>query len=90
MTPGVNNSLTEKLRKAEGDAVDLASMKVEDVENKNLTERNDVRETIVEVLRKYIYFAEENGAVDNFSDEENFIIDHHAKKVPSLLRKVTG
>ena len=48
-----------------------------------------IRDTMLNVLRKFIFFAEDMNVMKNFSEKEEFVIDNYGKQIPSLLQKVS-
>ena len=50
---------------------------------------NELSSTMLRVLRKFIFFAEDTNVVANFTEGEEFIIDNYGKQIPVLLQKVS-
>ena len=48
----------------------------------------EIQSSVLDVLRKFVYFAEEPTVLDSYTEEEIHIFDNYVKAVPSLLQQV--
>ena len=55
---------------------------IEDVRKKRL------RHDILSILKKFIFFAQDEAIVNEYSPNERFIMDNYGDQIPRLLQKV--
>ncbi len=54
----------------------------------NASSNLELRLTLKEVLRKFVFFAEDKNVLANFTEQEDFIFSNYGKYIPTLMQQV--